>query len=320
MERYRVLIENKPGGRILVSFNLGKTWTQLGKVNQSDDGGAHHITDNEFTASDWANVGAVAASSVNAIHIKVGQPDKHALVFSILPRELWDDHLYTTFRDQACAIGTNIPAGTALFQAMAAPRVGDPLYLVTGENWVPWPDGRAPERDDVLGIVARRSRLRNWVIEFENKPGGLVWLTVGREPRQKIARVHKPVSGTGRFTGGMFQSLGRIRANHPGVIDIKTSERGALGGFQIVPFFHGSSDNLKYVFTSPAYMVVKSANADGSPLEGTFPLYTSLIRPGDIVDAKINGRWQRMPTSIGKNLDSLRHLEGFRIRPGFGTL
>lgn len=314
-ETFRVRIENQKNGVIAVSHDRGKTWKPVGAVVQPNNSQINFIEDHEFTASDWAPVGGIAASAVNAIHVKVGVTDTHAKLFSILPFELTDRRLVSgSYYSNSTSIITSLKAGKKLFGAHLGFHVGDPLFWeIRPGELVPWPIDKAPNIGDVLVVMAQESPTQNWTLEFENHPGGYVTYQEGDGPRYVVAIVEKAVSGSGRFLGGLFQEHGHIRANHPGVIDIKTSPAGGVGGFQIVPNFHASSSGLSYVYNTPAYMVLQSTN--GSPLEGTFPLFQNLIRPGDIVEAKVNGTWQKMPYSSGLNPTGLQHLDGFRITP-----
>ena len=302
-----------------MSTDQGATWEVIGAVLKPDYGVLHPIQDAEFTASDWGYIGSITAAAVNAIHLKSGQNGKHGTVFSFLPLEFYDDAPITaSYRDNDASIITDIPGGSGIFGTLTAVRVGDPYFLQSpiDRKLLPWPPNHAPQIGETLVIISQLPPITNWTIEFENKFGGNVTFFDGQNPKI-IARVFRPVTGVGRFGGGIFQTVGRIRANHPGVICISTSPFGQEGGFQIVPAFHCNEYNLAYVKETPVYMVLGPASADSIALEGTNPLYSSFIRAGDIVEAKINGSWGAFPEASGKDFTVLKNVEAVRIRPQF---
>ncbi len=313
-ESFRVSIENKVLGHVQVSMDKGRTWHFIGTV-RAPISALRDIHDAEFTASDWGYVGGVVATAVNAIHVKVAHPGKHARIFSILPEELYDPKGFqTSYRDNPSSIFLDMPGGTDLFSGRWGFRLGDPLYLVQAENWQPWPEDRVPEVGDVLGFVAKVAPDAQWMIEIENVKNGQVLFATANGIPVPIAKVLQPFGGSGRFLGTLFQGVGKIRANHPGVVDISTSPVGEQGGVQIVPYFHSKEPNLAYVHSSPAYMVV-GALANDDWLEGRGPLFMDYIRPGDRVVARIAGEWVDFPPAVGKALSALRHVEAIRIMP-----
>ena len=76
----------------------------------------------------------------------------------------------------------------------------------------------------------------------------------------------------GRFEGTEFTGVGRIRANHPGVICISTSKEGKLGGFQIIPARHAQ-------VLSEVYGPLDQWMVVGPDLEGSEPLFRGHLRP-----------------------------------------
>lgn len=313
-ESFRVLIENKALGHVMVSLDKGESWHLLGTV-LSPISALREIHDSEFTASDWGYVGAITATSVNAIHVKVAHPGKHALIFSLLPAELYDPKGFqTSYRDNPSSIFLDIPAGTCLFGGPWSFRLGDPLYWIHEGVWASWPEDKVPMVGDVIGFVSKVAPDPKWMIEIENVKNGRVVFTTANGHAVPIARVLQPFGGSGRFLGTLFQDVGKIRANHPGVIDISSSPVGEQGGVQIVPFFHSKEPNLVYVHSSPAYMVVGALD-DQVALEGQSPLFMGYIRPGDIVLARVAGEWVPFPKSVGKNLSGLKQVEAIRIIP-----
>lgn len=312
-ESFRVTIENKTSGKVSISTDKGLTWTMIGTV-LSPISALRTIHDSEFTASDWGYVGSITATAVNAIHIKVAHPGKHARIFSLLPLELYDpDGFQTTYRDNPSSIFLDIPGGTSIFNGRWSVRLGDPLFTVSGNEWIPWNDQDTPTVGETFGIIAKMPPTPQWMIEIENVKNGQVLFSTANGALVPIARVVQPFTGSGRFLGTLFQDTGRVRANHPGVIDISTSPFGVQGGIQIVPYFHSKAPNLAYVHHSGAYMVVAGIN--GESLEGRAPLFMDYIRPGDTVTALVNGEWVAFPESVGKDLMALQQVKAIRIVP-----
>jgi len=119
-----------------------------------------------------------------------------------------------------------------------------------------------------------------------------------------LAQVIKPVDGVGRFDGSKFADIGEIRANHPGVICISTSKKGAIGGFQIIPEEHSHDNEMKESWIKSQWMILKSLN--GHCIAGSFPLFSGLIRPGDKVYYSKDGKdWLTFPDLEGKQDDAL---------------
>jgi hypothetical protein len=314
-ESFRISVENKALGRVMGSLDQGKNWYLLGTV-LAPISALRDIHDSEFTASDWGYVGSVTATAVNAIHVKVAHPGKHARIFSLLPVELYDpDGFRTSYRDNPSSIFLDIPAGTSLFGDTWGFRLGDPLYWIQDGDWRPWPEDKVPKIGDVLGFRAKMPSDSQWMIEIENVKNGRVFFTTANGVAVPIAKVLQPFGGSGRFLGTLFQDVGKIRANHPGVLDISTSPVGEQGGVQIVPFFHSKEPNLVYVHSSPAYMVVTPID-DQRALEGQPPLFMGYIRPGDTVLARVAGVWGPFSKSVGKDLSGLKHVEAIRIMSG----
>lgn len=315
-EHHRIRIVNRLFGAVQVSHDQGRTWRLVGRVLRPDPGKLHAIGDREFTAADWAPLGAVAATAVNALHLKADQGEAHAAVFSVLPAELAVSGPTGSYRDAEASILTDIPAGTGIFGAEAAPRVGDAVWRerFPGGELEPWPAGRAPAVGDRVVLLCRAPASPPGVIEIENSWGGLVRQRVGATWRV-LARVYRPLGGSGRFGGTAYQEPGRVRANHPGVLCVSTSPRGETGGFQIVPAFHANEVTLTYVKSTTAYLVVGPANLDDEPLEGHAPLFLGSFRPGDLVEARIGGVWMALPEVAGKKASALEPVEALRLHP-----
>jgi hypothetical protein len=170
-----------------------------------------------------------------------------------------------------------------------------------------------------------------YMVEFENRPGGRVTAWSEASGAEVIARVIRPVGGTGRFEGTLFQNAGRVRANHSGVIDVSTSPHGEIGGFQIIPWDHAlHSKEMQGAWSMTQWMII--AHPDGhSMLGGTAPLFTGGLVPGafdketlwdlwstygrkPLVLARLNGgEWGKLPLSSGRDDNALKEVTHLRI-------
>ena len=276
-EIYRLKIWNLPGGTVEASVDKGKSWQALGKVILPTD----QTNANSYAAARYVGDGKVAATAVNAIHLKVSTEATtgNGVIFSLLPREfLVKPRDYRSYFSPDASIYTDIPAGTALFGGGFAPYVGNIILLSRpGFAVVPWPTGVAPQINDKIYILVDRPADHPKEIVFENRAGGAVRISYFNGDQRAIGRVVKPVTGVGRFEGGKYASAGRIRANHAGVIDVSTSTLGWIGGFQIVPAAHGAA--LKYPMANSQWLVVGPLEASGEAFEGRAPLFKYFIKP-----------------------------------------
>ena len=307
---FLIVLENWTDGRIYTvnrfggneTTEMGKTLAAVGSVNPSG-----------FTASGWGKKGAVTATAVNAIHLKVGQnPDTgFGKIFSVLPIEFvaFDATDYRSYFNQEASLFTDIKAGEGIFGGGFAPKVGDPLFIspspdspadrqnlarapsVTSfpldygdRTFHAWTPGLPPAVGDIIVIEVRRlAPVYQW-IEFENKFGGFITAKLVETGETTIiGQVYQPVFGVGRFEGSIFIGPGRIRANHPGVICISTSPVGEIGGFQIIPLEHAMSPEMKNARVLTQWMVVGPVDPRESPLwEGLTPLFSDDIYPSYI--------------------------------------
>jgi hypothetical protein len=319
-EIYRLKIVNTVSGEIAVSRDQGFNWEPIGSVlrpaGKADPAG--------FAAARWAIDGSVAAVAVNALHIKVspGVNGAPAKIFSLLPAELAvKPKNYRSYYAPTAAIQTDIPAGSGIFGGEFSPFVGD-LVLVSepARPIVPLPKGYSPKEGDIFYIIVERPVAYPKEIVIENKTGGRVLAYYFGLPEKLIGRVVKPVGGIGRFEGSLYAYPGRLRANHPGVLDIATSTYGRLGGFQIIPSRHAA--DLGYPMSSPQWLVIAPVPPE-SALEGRAPFFKYFMRPvynyHDLADEeweeKILGRfliegkikgvegWQPLPVQEFRNVD-----------------
>lgn len=161
------------------------------------------------------------------------------VVFSILPLEMSEGPDRTvqatqSFLSPDASIYTDIPAGTSLFGGGWAPTLGDAISLQAPDGTLkPMPENYAPQQGDVFVISVRQPVDTPRYFVFENRFGGYITEEWWDGTQKLIGQVLKPVQGVGRFSGTKFTDVGRLRANHNGVIDISVSKLGDTGGIQI---------------------------------------------------------------------------------------
>lgn len=278
-----------------------------------------------YTASAWGRPGSVTASAVNAVHILMSVESGKGRTMSVIPAET-----IAPAAGAGAAIVLDAQAGTKFFGAWAPP-VGTPVLLETGDGTLhPLPSDRLPEPDSFLVFRVYEKDIP-YAVEIENRPGGRVTAWSERGGALLVARVIRPVGGTGRFEGTLFQDPGRVRANHSGVIDISTSPRGEIGGFQIVPWDHAlKSKEMQNVWKMTQWMIL--GPPDGvSMLGGTSPLFAGALIPGPsrgeklwdiwstygrkpLVLARIKGgKWGKLPIVKGRMDDALKDVTHLKI-------
>lgn len=275
IEIYRIKIVNEARQPISVSTDQGGTWNEIGKVLNP----ANRVNDQGYTASLWVRTGEVAATSVNAIHLKSGNnvKDDKGIIFSILPKEFTRStgSNYNSYLDLGSSIVTDIPAGQTLFGGGYSPFVGNKFYI----NDVLCSGECSPRVGDVITIVVERPKKYPSEIDFENRFGGEITMKFPDGEEKLIGEVLRPVMGVGRFTGTQFTETGRIRANHAGVIDVSTSPIGLIGGFQIIPALHGMSPEMVNARIKTQWMVVGPPKVSDPSIEGQAPLFKYFIMP-----------------------------------------
>lgn len=313
-EKYRIQVLNQTGGDIRISEDGGVTWNKQGQVIIP----ATKLNEGGFAAAAYGQIGKVTATAVNSVHIKVNQRGEKPVLFSLVPKETIDPGFSTnSYFSSSSSIFTDIPAGTGIFGGGYAPFVGS--QVLAGEEMEPLDNNYSPQIGDLLTIVVERTNPYPAQIIIENKAGGKVKARYLNGEIKEIAQVLSPVGGTGRFEGSVYSEVGRIRANHPGVICISTSPIGQIGGFQIIPSNHSYSSS---VWGQPQWMVVGPL-AEQAFLAGTPPLFAEFIQPrylkdqwlaNFLVDVKIkDGPWQPMPRVVGLDNQSLKDVTQIRI-------
>ena len=318
---YRIRVNNVAGGSIEVSADAQKRWRLVGHVVYPTT----RVNRDGYAASRWVKDGEVAATAVNAIHLKTGSDERSGkgVIFSLLPREqLRPPKAYRSYLSPDSSIYTDIPAGTEIFGGGFAPFVGNKMFFSRQSDYLyPITPDYQPAVGDVFTIMVKRPLDYPTEIMFENNFGGKIEIKYLGGRTKTLGTVLRPVVGVGRFEGTVYSSVGRIRANHAGVIDVSTSPLGEIGGFQIVPAEHGSE--LKYVRESTQWMVIGPPLVGAGSMEGVAPFFRYFIQPSYqaddlfdddnwedkllsrfIVEVKLIGeeKWQAMPSlSLDRN-------------------
>ncbi|MHB9110040.1 MAG: hypothetical protein ACYDCO_23555 [Armatimonadota bacterium] len=300
VEIYRLRIVNDVDGTITGSRDGGKTWTPVGRVLTFTT----KVTNQGYTASKWAPMSAVAATAVNAIHIRTGYnaKDDKGVVFSLLPLEMSTEAVRknqakNSFMSPDSSLYTDIPAGTGIFGGDWSPILGNPIALETPAGLQALPVGYAPKQGDVFIISVMQPADTPHAFIFENRFGGFIIEEAWDGSQKVIGQVLKPVQGVGRFSGTAYSAVGRLRANHNGVIDVSTSKMGETGGFQIIPREHAMSPEMVKARTMTQWMVIGPLNALDPSWEGVAPLFRDYLRPSYGADDWSSPDWLRLATS-----------------------
>jgi len=331
VELFRVRVVNEPGGEMTISRDGGKTWEKLANVLAP----AGVLNKEGYTASSWAPEGRVAATAVNAVHIKVrlNKTNGKGILLSLLPKDFYSPpEDYKSYYSKNSSIVVDAPAGAGFFGGAESPFIGSPVLLErNGGAPVPLPEDYYPEPGDALTIIVERPAEYPSEIEFENRFGGFITARYPGGAEKLIGQVLKPVAGVGRFDGSLYTGVGRLRANHTGVICISTSPPGVIGGFQILPENHGMSPEMANARLLTQWMVVGPPAATDPSLEGVAPLFRYFLRPvhfikeaggrtldemleSFVVEVRLKeGPWQRMPEVAGRVDDALKDLTHVRI-------
>lgn len=315
-EAFTISIPCRPGAEITAERN-GEPPEVIGKVLAIPEATRWP----SFTASSWGSEGTVTATAVNAIHILISVEKGRGRTVSILPSET-----IAPAAGPGAAIVTDIRAGRSVFGAWA-PAVGSAVEVINTDG------GKTPlDHQPQLGETLRISMvpLENpYFIEIENRPGGRV-MAWGLYGSRLIARVIRPMAGSGRFGGTLYQETGRVRANHPGVIDISTSPEGLVGGFQIIPLEHAFSEEMQGSWKMTQWMIVGPEPGSAS-LKGNRPMFSGGLLPGPAKGEKLwdiwstygrkslalvridGGQWVRMPEATGRQDHALKGVTHLRI-------
>lgn len=280
-ESLRLRLTNAVGGAVEASRDGGRSWLLLGRVTAP----ALRVNPQSYTAAGWARDSAVAATAANAIHVRVATNPANGrpMTISLVPG---GKTIGAATREPSATIYTDLAGGDSIFGGGLGPYVNDPVTLQRDGRSGPLPPDYAPALGDVLLIVRSEPEPLPRYAIFENRAGGAVLLDYGDGPRQ-VGVVDRPVSGIGRFEGAVYAAGGRIRANHPGVIDVSTSPFGLMGGFQIIPRRHARSPEMAYVQTGHQWLVIGPTAPDDPDWAGQPPFFSATIlpsyRPDDVL-------------------------------------
>ncbi|MCI6261071.1 MAG: hypothetical protein SOV63_05370 [Pyramidobacter porci] len=280
-----------------------------------------------YTASAWAEPGTVAATAVNAIHVTVSVEDEKGRIVSLVPAETIAPAAGT-----AAAFVIDCPAGTGLFGGWA-PVVGDRARVRRADGTLrELTAAQLPEPGETLVVSVTEDPDGPYMIDFENRVGGEV-RAYWRGGSKAIATVERPFRGVGRFSGSKFQRRSALRANHCGVICVSTSDVGDIGGFQIIPWEHSFSPEMKSAWEKTQWMIVRSI--DGEKMTARAPLFKGVFTPGaqaleklwdfwstygrrSLVMCRVDGgEWRRFDATAGKDDHAFDHITHLRVYAPF---
>lgn len=352
---YKIYVENFAGGVVSKVDNNG-THTRIGYVKRpatlakdaSDGFWASHYE----KAWDGTH-GAVTAAAVNAIHLRVGPEaaydplNPYAWKPKLVSLGIREDYDYAGGVYSDAMIYTDIPGGSGIFGGWTAPFVGSPVqYYTASGTWRPITEYFAgdysktvPKR--LLIVVAQPSTADGSpdYLEFENwaagdtvggvtkSANGRVLVHYGNGTQRHVADVIQRVTGTGRFVGSEYAEVGRVRANHPGVLCLSTSPKVGYttdpekrGGFQIVPPNHAKflSYNLGQdsFIGKPQWMIIGQVGASASMLydtrytidgklsfdpawEAVAPVFGMYVKPKHVPNDVANSTYFRISRDFG---------------------
>jgi len=313
---YSIVMENRTGGLIRVvdppaQFLLARPGIDLGTVARP----ALRVDTDPFYASLYGQPQTVVASAVNAVHIKAydDPTSGSSAVVTILPKDLLTKDIHGEVvvpRDDA--VYTNITGGHGIFGGSYPVIVGNPVSIYRNRQHVYFdPENTALEIGDIIIIEVRTPATWPASLTIENREAGPITLLGSDNVPATCGTVQKPVSGTGRFAGGIFSTPGGIRATHTGVLDIDFSPVGQTGGLQLIPFAHSLAPELTYTQESPPYGIV--IGPMGSDLRGQAPLFSGYCYPVSGLETPrllptitismqeaSNPSWQALPGLIGR--------------------
>ncbi len=169
------------------------------------------------------------------------------------------------------------------------------MFQTVDANGIIYPlqTGYVPNIGDTILIIVERPARYPKEIDFENRFGGLITIKYIDGEKRYVGQVLRPIEGVGRFLGSEYADVGRIRANHAGVICIATSPLGCIGGFQIIPSGHGMSKEMITARTLTQWMVIGPMNALDNSFEGIAPFFKYYLQPRYSEDDIDQPDWQK---------------------------
>lgn len=323
-EIHRILIENIPNGKILGSRDKGQTWAQIGTVLLPIRGGVWQPSNPNV--EDGGGVKAfdylrgpsnIFASAVNNLHIRFSDPEGYSLPediniqpllgrgVSFAPANEFPQDI-EKFPKRIGVVSNH--GGEGLFGEWS-PRVGSKVFygIANGNqsHFQPIPYTGVVDTNpsfSTIAIVTESNEFENIdYFEFENTTNGHVFVKYPSTEAVAIAKVLKPVSGVGRFSGSEYVARpGVLRANHAGVVCIGTTDvntdksipKGTpiaelRGGFQIVPSHHWQDESMNSGGDHASVYMVVGPLQDPPDLkrydrgiEGTYPLFYNGMNAG----------------------------------------
>lgn len=302
-EELRLRLTNAEGGVIEASHDQGGTWLTLGHVTHP----ALRVNRNSYTAAGWAQDSAVAATAVNALHVRLGtNPETgRPMTLSIVPG---GKTVGAANREPSATLSTDLEGGSTIFGGGLGPYVNSPVFREREGTLEPLPVTYEPAVGDIWVIIRYAPLVPRYAV-FENRVGGTITLDYGAGPRV-VGVVDRAVSGIGRFEGAIYAAPGRVRANHPGVIDISTSPVGMMGGFQIIPRHHAQSPEMKFVATGHQWLVIGPASDAEADWAGQPPFFSGTILPSYRPDDIYGDHADWLQRVLSRTLVEVRYADG----------
>lgn len=316
---YYIEIENIKNGNIAVVENNNQRKI-IGKVTHPAT--RTYISSDGFWASHYTVSSKVVGIGANALHIKVGPVKRFEPTLSLLSKEnVQNPYLVSLLpkntENSKTKINTNISGGEEIFGGTFSPYSGSDVYYFSKNNsWEKIEDYYNINSLSSVPTLIRievKKKTTNYgdvkEIIFENKKQGDILINFKNGKMIKTGVVLQPVNGTGRFAGSEFVDIGRVRANHGGVICLSTSpdvgftyDTNKRGGFQIIPINHAKYLN-KYLKTTyigqNQWMIIAPLETsqeilgndvffEEPYLEGNAPFFNSYIKPDNIIHFKVS--------------------------------
>ena len=274
---YHVEIPCEIGAKVIVTDSLGQK-REIGEVVKLPTKSRWP----SYTASAWGKPGTVCATAVNAMHILLSVEKGQGRTVSVIPKET-----IAPAAGVSAAIVISTKAGNGVW-GLYAPTTGTPVTLrgkglISVDNF--------PKTGDILEYDIFQKSESPYMLEIENNVGGSVTV-FDPSGKRVIARVFKPVGGSGRFEGTKFQNIGQLRANHHGVICVSTCEIGKIGGFQIIPYEHAAeSKEMQHTLNDGVtqWLIIRGYDpktGQDTELKGKRPLFFDAFIPGSGRDDK----------------------------------
>lgn len=307
---HKIYLPMEVGAQAKIIFPDGSE-REIGKILAFPDHGRYP----GFTASKYGIGAQVIASAANTHHIQISVEDGAGRTMSVVPARTY----VAASGGKSSSFVVEGEGGLGLWGEYS-PYVGSPVYIINKAGMpVLFENEQLFKFATALEIRVYRPENEIEYLEIENFAQGRAWYR-DQSGDHDFAVVEHGVSATGRFEGSVYEGRGMIRANHPGVICVSTSERGRVGGFQIVPRSHTFAKEMQKTRNMSQYIVLRGLEFED--LTGQSPFFRGHVRPCDEgapdsnagrVVCKIEGEWGEMPDVPGLTEKTLGHIEAFRI-------